>query len=268
MLHPFSAKACPYPELSRRQQFVSAVLRAAQALADASGDSEAAQVAAFLAAYAVLGIALPSDGIAYVTSPDRAIAFADAIFIVPMLSADVWRLPAGNRWLPFAQYTAHEHVASFLPYNHAIYMSGEVMSSATWQGLKLLHEGLHAYDRIVRRRHMPKPAWRREANAQLLECRVLRGAGGNAFAKWLERQQPQMATAYTRDPVNFRASLPDDELASTALTRAFGSPLSRSEQINRASVLRDCALLYFLEQRFPSEATKRFGDIVRAGFVQ
>jgi hypothetical protein len=38
-----------------------------------------------------------------------------------------------------------------------VHLSGEWILSDLCKGLALLHEGLHAYDRLVRRRHMPKP---------------------------------------------------------------------------------------------------------------
>lgn len=111
-----------------------------------------------------------------------------------MISTDYWLLPPDDYWRGYAttaymdSYNVAE--AEYYPPTHTIYLPGEWPRSEIQHGLILLHEGLHAYDHLVRKDGMPKPFWRRERNARLMEMRLIQRIGGPEFTTILDKLIP------------------------------------------------------------------------------
>jgi hypothetical protein len=256
------------PALLQRREAMNQWLNAAMAIASQSGDAEALQVATFLRTHAVLGIPIAGYRAAPVP-PSRIRSLDDALLIVPIVAVDLWLLPVGDDRHRYGQvYRTDELSAEFIPSRQMIHLSGEWCLSDLYKGLTLLHEGLHAYDRLVRRRHMPKPFWRRERNARLLEYRVLCGVGGHRLTSLLNELLPRVRKAYTRQQQGFRFELPPrSNKDDTALTASLGAPTSSIDRDARAAAVQLCAVVHFFERQFPQDWRSRFDAYVRQNYL-
>lgn len=218
---------------------MAAWLRAAQDLASPSQDVEAKEVVRLIAERAVLAVVRPSDGIAYL--PRRGVNSSEALHIVSVLRSDVWLLPRDDH---YRMYTTDENMrqrgnfkGEFHTPTHGIYLPGEWPRAKECQGLSLLHEGLYAYDVMVRRRHMPRPFRRRERNARLLVLRVLQGIGGQRFAGYIDLMIPVVAQQYDERDLSrpFVFIRPVEFTADTLLDKVLWRTVSPGDHFERMS---------------------------------
>ena len=238
----------------------------AMSLASRAQDQEALAVARFLQTRALPALPLPNERVGYVAAEGVQPPSPDTVFIVPVLSADEWRLPSDDQvrreFTGYARLPGNS-LAQFSPLRRAIFMAGEWHISPLWRGLMLLHEGLHAYDRVVRRRHMPRPFWRRESNARLMECRVLMHIGGQPFFDYLDGLARAVITGSTPVGDVFDYKMSREQYSSLTLDELFGTPISRDDISKRAATIEDCVVLRYLQQRGSARAGAYFDLYVR-----
>jgi hypothetical protein len=256
------------PALTQRRTAMNQWLSAATAIARRSSDAEAIQVAMFLRTHAVLGVPMPGYRAAPVRS-SRVRLLDDALLIVPIVAVDSWLLPIGDDRQRYGQaYRTDELYAEFIPSRQMMHLSGEWRLSDLYKGLTLLHEGLHAYDRLVRRRRMPKPFWRRERNARLLEYRVLRRIGGRRLTSHLDELLPRVRAEYARQQSAFRFELPPrSSVDDAALAASLGAPMSFIDRDARAAAVQLCAVVHFFERQFTQDWRSRFDAYVRQNYL-
>ncbi|SRR6266498_2187402 len=255
--------------LRRRQELAQRWLAAATYLAEQADDTEARQVLAFLKERLCIGAPRPHNDLVYV--PRSGLSEADAIFLVPMISADYWTLPWDDYWRGYAspeENTWHRTgSAEFYPFTRAIYVPGEWQDTDFWKGRCLLHEGLHAHDRLVKKRRMPKPFWRRERNAHLMEIRILRALGGAEFANELDELIPEVERQRSQQKDGFRFHLPESFTSRSPLEEVFwtssGDPYgARNHDVG------DCATWNYFEGKYgPQQAFIRYGQYVQDNYM-
>lgn len=216
---------------ARRQRIALSWLDSALVLARKSSDSEAWAVAKLLRTHARVASPIPG-GISDAGRATPKSIEVEAIYLVPMLSQDLWHLPIGDHRHELARKCIGTVGARFVPRERTIYLPGEIQLSELSMGLLLLHEGLHAYDRVVRRRRMPRPFWRREYNAVQLEMRILKAIGGSRFERYLEQLTPRVATLYgdAQDQDAFHLDASQRLVTDDDLRTLFGGFASHDER--------------------------------------
>lgn len=222
-------------------------------------------VVIFLRERAVLAVPRPYNGLACVYRPD--VAPTETVRIVPVISIDSWLLPHDDYWQNYATLRPSSKVpvgaATFIPGDRAIYMPGGWSRPERQRGLKMLHEGLHAYDRLIRKRHMPKPRWRRERNAEYLVVRVLRAIGGQAFTDYLDTLISEVASQYASSGERFCFRLPFSRQDDPPLDHLLWPALSPAFRRDRALEVERCAVAHFYEVRYGAKALAHYGAYVR-----
>lgn len=216
-----------------RKVAAAAWIAAAVALAHQSGDREAIDVAGFLNTRTQ--VAVPESGtnvgLPSVPPPGQD----QTAYIVPMLTSDTWRFWRGDHdflHLAEADRRPRPTVAVFVPTTRAIYLPADWPLSELAKGLVLLHEGLHAFDRIVWRRRMPKPFVRRERNAWLLQIRVLESIGRAPYANYLQKLVPEVANQLWKasDKESFRCEL-GHHFTDGRLSRLLDKPIAAASTL-------------------------------------
>lgn len=247
--------------LARRAAIIAAWLDAATKLAERSKDPEALAVAIFLREHARLAVPMPNHGLA-VTGELPVDKSRRGIYLVPMITDDMWRLPRGEYVLRYASYSGDRvgAFASFYPANRAIYLPGEWSLSELSKGLLLLHEGLHAYDRVIRQRRMPKPYWRREYNALELEARVFLGSGGSRIRRYIDSLQAEVRRQHTSSASGFTFVPPKDATSDSRLYPVLGCPTGPDDRALKLIAIRDAAVRLFFAQTLGATAARKTGQ--------
>jgi len=244
-------------------------LEAATQLARQSGDAEAKQLATFLQERAVLGLPRAYNDLAYVPRAD--VNAAQAVYIVPMISIDYLTLPTDDYWRDFASPSSsvgRSVLAEFYVPTHAIYLPGEWPGAEIQSALLLLHEGQHAYDHMVRGAHMPKPFWRRERNAQLMELRILKTLGGEEFATYLDRLIPEVERQQDTAASIFAFTLPHQLRDDVLLDRILWPAATMPEQRDRQVDIERSAVAHYFERRYGSQGVRTYyGRYVRENYI-
>jgi len=254
--------------IAQRQGQLHDWLMAASALADRSGDPEALTVSTFLKERAVLGLPRPNNDLAYVRRV--GVIKKEAIYIVPMISRDDWILPPDDYWRAYASgvYLDGMGLAEYYPPTRAIYVPGERLAAGEQSALLLLHEGLHAYDHLVRRERMPKPFWRRERNAQLMELRVIRRLGGAPLVAYLDRLMPEVERQRHAGPKPFLLELPHSMVDNGLLDQVLWPANTRQARRFRTMDVERCAVAHYYERLYGKrEFSKHYGQYVRDNYI-
>lgn len=255
----------------RRRQLVRTWLCMARAIADKTQDGEALAVVAFLSERAVVGFPKADNDLAYIRR--RGIAKGEAVYIVPMISYDYWLLPPGDYWRGYATTAYMESYgvaeAEYFPPNQAIYMPGEWTRSEIQQGMVMLHEGLHAYDHLVKGKSMPKPFWRRERNARLMEMRLIKCIGGPEFVAYLDMLAPEVEVQYQRHRGDeFFFVIPRELSDDTLLDRLLWKVNTPIELRSRREDIERYAVTHYFEHRYGTRKGRSlYGKYVRDNYI-
>jgi hypothetical protein len=218
--HLVSAAALDEP-IRERQRVVEQALVYATRCAKEAGDAEALAVAAFLHRHSVAGIPLPGDRIG-ISQTARKRLPSPAVLLVPVIGTDTFVLAdddMGKRYAdPLGQSPAF---GSYYRSHHAIYWSRAWNISSAWEGLLLLHEGLHAHQHLI---DAASPATRRERehDAVALEYRVLCGRGGRGYRD-LVAGLSRHSTTYNSRSARLHAT-------DAVLDGLFGAPISTLDE--------------------------------------
>ena len=215
-----SAAAFDQP-VQERQRVVKQALRYAMHCAKAANDAEALAVATFLHDHGVAGIPLPGDRIA-ISQTDHKRLPSLVVLLVPVIGTDTFLLADDDMGKAYADPLGQSPAfASYYRSHHAIYWSRVWSISSAWEGLLLLHEGLHAYHHLIDPA-APTTRREREHTAVDLEYRLLCGRGGRGYQQ-LVAELSRHSPTYNSRPARLQAT-------DAVLDRLFGAPISALDE--------------------------------------
>jgi hypothetical protein len=268
MTKPIAILPASDPGFVRRTDLFSRWLNAAKSLA--ANDEEAQRVVAFLQERAVLACPRRNDSIAYFehshVQPSRA------LYIVVMLGIDHWTLGPDDPRLGYASHERagqyDEALGQYRPNSRVIYMAGEWQRADISRTLTLLHEGLHAYEHLVMRRHRPRSLWEEERDAILLQIRLIRNLGGPEFQAHLDAKLPEVKQQYDASSASFTYEPSEHPNDDALLDQVLWPASGRNGVAERLMRVADCTVLNFLMHTFSDRrAHSIFSTYVRENRV-
>ena len=222
-------------ELKSRSEYVVELLAGAHDNAAQARDDEALGVAQFLQAHSVVGLPLPGNriGVAETAALSRR---APVVFIVPVTSVDGILLRESDDAKAFASPVRTGNVwASYHRSQQTIYWARDWRLSPPCPSLILLHEGLHAVQHLAMA-DAPPTRGAREVAATELESRLLMSIGGSRFRELID-------TLARNSKTQNQQAARQDSTART-LDAIFGNPISREDEVTRATFVESCLHLY------------------------
>ncbi len=217
---------------SSRDAWAREALALAREYGARSSDPQAIRVAAFLEQHWALGVPLAHSRIGVVAHRGLRIRTDPGVYLVPVTSVDGLTLGRHDNGKLFASTRRTGQIwASYYRSHRAIYWAADWPLSPLWRAIILLHEGLHAFQHLAMPGSQRTRAGREDAATEL-EYRVLSQLGGRRFRNLL-------TTEAKRSPDENRLPANQDAGAD-ALDAIFGKPISREDDMTRATFVEGC----------------------------